>query len=86
MSATSDAQPSALDEPILADDYPIYADYLYVADGKAALNQRPPVQPSRGSSVPWVCLDDAGDCEVIIPELMNNLCADAQERSPITRS
>lgn len=24
----------ALDEPILADDYPIYADYLYVADGK----------------------------------------------------
>jgi hypothetical protein len=23
-----------LDEPILEDDYPIYADYLYVADGK----------------------------------------------------
>ena len=23
-----------LDEPILADDYPVYADYLYVADGK----------------------------------------------------
>lgn len=25
---------SNLDEPILPDDYPIYADYLYVADGK----------------------------------------------------
>lgn len=23
-----------LNEPVLADDYPIYADYLYVADGK----------------------------------------------------
>lgn len=23
-----------LDEPILPDDYPVYADYLYVADGK----------------------------------------------------
>ena len=23
-----------LDEPILPDDYPIYGDYLYVADGK----------------------------------------------------
>lgn len=23
-----------LNEPILADDYPIYGDYLYVADGK----------------------------------------------------
>jgi hypothetical protein len=23
-----------LNEPILEDDYPIYADYLYVADGK----------------------------------------------------
>lgn len=23
-----------LNEPILPDDYPIYADYLYVADGK----------------------------------------------------
>lgn len=25
---------SELNEPILEDDYPIYADYLYVADGK----------------------------------------------------
>lgn len=25
---------SELDEPILDDDYPIYGDYLYVADGK----------------------------------------------------
>lgn len=25
---------SKLNEPILPDDYPIYADYLYVADGK----------------------------------------------------
>ena len=24
-----------LDEPILPDDYPIYGDYLYIADGKA---------------------------------------------------
>ena len=23
-----------LDEPILPDDYPVYGDYLYVADGK----------------------------------------------------
>lgn len=23
-----------LDEPVLSDDYPIYADYWYVADGK----------------------------------------------------
>jgi len=23
-----------LDEPVLPDDYPIYADYLYVADGR----------------------------------------------------
>ncbi|TGV15784.1 hypothetical protein EN816_00600 [Mesorhizobium sp. M8A.F.Ca.ET.173.01.1.1] len=23
-----------LDEPILPDDYPVYADYLYVADGQ----------------------------------------------------
>lgn len=23
-----------LDEPILEDDYPVYADYLYVADGR----------------------------------------------------
>ena len=23
-----------LNEPILADDYPVYGDYLYVADGK----------------------------------------------------
>lgn len=22
------------DEPVLADDYPVYGDYLYVADGK----------------------------------------------------
>ncbi len=28
------ASPTNLDEPVLADDYPIYADYLYVADGK----------------------------------------------------
>jgi hypothetical protein len=34
-SAAADAQPSAvLDEPILADDYPVYANYLYVADGR----------------------------------------------------
>jgi len=26
---------SDLNEPILPDDYPIYGDYLYVADGKA---------------------------------------------------
>ena len=25
---------TALDEPLLEDDYPIYGDYLYVADGK----------------------------------------------------
>jgi hypothetical protein len=25
---------SKLDEPILADDYPVYAGYAYVADGK----------------------------------------------------
>jgi hypothetical protein len=25
---------SALDEPILPDDYPVYAGYAYVADGK----------------------------------------------------
>jgi hypothetical protein len=25
---------SGLNEPLLDDDYPIYADYLYVADGK----------------------------------------------------
>lgn len=24
----------ALDEPLLPDDYPIFADYLYVADGR----------------------------------------------------
>lgn len=27
-------KPEVLDEPILEDDYPIYGDYLYVADGK----------------------------------------------------
>jgi hypothetical protein len=27
-------QKTELDEPILADDYPIYGDYLYVTDGK----------------------------------------------------
>lgn len=26
--------PGKLNEPVLEDDYPIYADYLYVADGK----------------------------------------------------
>lgn len=26
--------PRELNEPILEDDYPVYADYLYVADGK----------------------------------------------------
>lgn len=29
-----DHEPKNLNEPILPDDYPIYADYLYVADGK----------------------------------------------------
>jgi len=27
-----------LDEPVLADDYPIYAGYLYVADGKVVMS------------------------------------------------
>lgn len=27
-------EPRELEEPILPDDYPIYGDYLYVADGK----------------------------------------------------
>lgn len=28
----------SLDEPILADDYPVYAGYLYVADGKVIVS------------------------------------------------
>jgi hypothetical protein len=27
-----------LDEPVLADDYPIYAGYLYVADGEVVVS------------------------------------------------
>jgi hypothetical protein len=34
-SGSPSAKPSdALNEPVLADDYPIYGDYLYVADGR----------------------------------------------------
>ncbi len=27
-----------LKEPVLADDYPVYADYAYVADGKVVIS------------------------------------------------
>lgn len=27
-----------LDEPVLADDYPVYADYAYVADGRVVIS------------------------------------------------
>lgn len=30
-----------LNEPILADDYPIYGDYLYVADGRVVRSDWP---------------------------------------------
>jgi hypothetical protein len=33
-----DIDVSKLKEPVLADDYPVYADFMYVADGKVVLS------------------------------------------------
>lgn len=54
--------PEELNEPILADDYPVYCGYLYVADGKVVSSD---IQGTAGRLKAYLKADEIRRCDMV---------------------